>query len=162
MTLSFLKHERTPNLHFQCLSLYQSKYVRHCDPQLFLPLFQPTDSSYQYLVSLQAHRSTTGVGASSSSKRKKGKLALLDLNGDSDDEGDGGDSSIPEKEMRASSQLEAVLTKCQKCGTSVYCKIAADGSHVNLTFQQRRAWAITLVCPVLPIVLDSSYVMHGF
>ncbi|KAJ2932094.1 hypothetical protein H1R20_g4987, partial [Candolleomyces eurysporus] len=99
----------------------------------------------KYLASLRVYRGAASKTASAgSSKAKKGKVPLMDLDGGDEDDGGSGDPSIHEKESKALEQLDAVLNGCQKCGPGVSCKIAVDGSHVMLTFQQRQAWSIAL------------------
>ena len=68
---------------------------------------------------------------------------MLDLDND-DDDGDEAEG-IAEGEMKSMEQLDRTLTVCQKCGPSKYCKINKTGVHVNLTFGQRRGWAVALV-----------------
>lgn len=94
-------------------------------------------------------KSGKGQGGGHSSKSKK--MVLMDLNNDSDD--DNHDNSTMEREKQALEQLEQAMTKCQLCGPAKFCKISKAGEHVNLTWNQRRAWSITLVCS-LYIVLS--------
>jgi hypothetical protein len=83
-----------------------------------------------------------GVGRSNSIKNKK--MVLMDLNGDSDD--DNYDDGTMEREKQALEQLERASTRCQLCGPGKFCKISKSGDHVNLTWNQRRAWSIALAC----------------
>jgi len=94
-------------------------------------------------------KSGKGQGGGRSTKSKK--MALMDLNGDSDD--DNHDDGTMEREKQALEQLERAMTKCQLCGPGKFCKISKAGDHVNLTWNQRRAWSIALVCS-LYIVLN--------
>lgn len=84
-------------------------------------------------------KSQTGNGRSIKSK----KMVLMDLNGDSCDENE--DDGSMEREKKALEQLERALSQCQLCGPGKYCKIGKTGEHVNLTTNQRRAWAVALV-----------------
>ena len=91
--------------------------------------------------SLQAHTMTKKKPVKAS---KGKKTALLDHdNSDADDE-DGKDKAMAEKERKALEQLEKALSNFQKCGPSKLCKINKNGQHVNLTFNQRRSWSVTL------------------
>ena len=71
----------------------------------------------------------------------------MDLGDDDDDEDDG--DGMMEKENKAYEQLEKVLMKCQLCGPTKFCKINRVGEHICLSFQQRRGWAVALVCNLL-------------
>jgi hypothetical protein len=100
---------------------------------------------FQYLKSLEAMgpkklgRGQAGGGRSIKNK----KMALMDLNGDLDD--DNHEDGTMEREKQALEQLERALTKCQLCGPGKFCKISKGGDHINLTWNQRRAWSIALV-----------------
>ena len=97
---------------------------------------------YQYLKSLEAMNSKkSGRSQASSCSIKNKKMVLMDLNGNSDD-----DNGTMEKEKQALEQLERALTRCQLCGPGKFCKISKTGDHVNLTWNQCRAWSITLAC----------------
>jgi hypothetical protein len=85
----------------------------------------------------------SGTGHTAGRLIKKKKMVLMDLNGDSDD--DNYDDGTMEREKQALEQLERSLTKCQLCGPGKFCKISKTGDHVNLTWNQRRAWSIALV-----------------
>ena len=101
---------------------------------------------FQYLKSLEAmgpKKSGKGQGGGHSSKSKK--MALMDLNGDESDD-DNHDDGTMEREKQALEQLERAMTKCQLCGPAKFCKISKAGEHVNLTWNQCRAWSIALVC----------------
>lgn len=84
-----------------------------------------------------------GWGGGGTAGRKKGKVPMMDLGDDDDDEDDG--DGMMEKENKAYEQLEKVLTKCQLCGPTKFCKINKAGEHICLSFQQRRGWAVALV-----------------
>ena len=84
-----------------------------------------------------------GWGGGGTTGRKKGKVPMMDLGDDDDDEDDG--DGMMEKENKAYEQLEKVLTKCQLCGPTKFCKINKAGEHICLSFQQCRGWAVTLV-----------------
>jgi hypothetical protein len=88
-----------------------------------------------------------------SGKGKQGKKsALIDLDNDDEDD-DVGDDSILNREQGFLEKLEKVLTRCQLCGPTKFCRISRNGEHVNLTFQQRRGWVVALVflsCCVAP------------
>lgn len=73
----------------------------------------------------------------------KKKLMLMDL--DNEDDDDEGDEGVMEKEKKFHEQLEKSLTRCQLCGPTKFCQISRTGQHVNLSFQQRRGWAVSLV-----------------
>lgn len=79
-------------------------------------------------------------GAGSKGKKKP---ALMNLN---DDEEEDGDEEMVAREAKCMEQLERALSKCQKCGDEKCCKIDKLGNHHQLTFQQRRSWAVALVC----------------
>jgi len=102
-------------------------------------------SLFQYLKSLKAMSSKkSGQGKAGGGRSiKNKKMALMDLNGDSDD--DNHDDGTMEREKQALEQLERALTKCQLCGPGKFCKISKGGDHINLTWNQRRAWSIALV-----------------
>jgi hypothetical protein len=42
-------------------------------------------------------------------------------------------------------ELDAQYRTCIKCGTAHLCKIDWVGNHVHLSFNQRQAWAVSLV-----------------
>ena len=63
---------------------------------------------------------------------KKGKVPMMDLGDDDDDEDDG--DGMMEKENKAYEQLKKVLTKCQLCGPTKFCKINKAGEHICLGF----------------------------
>jgi hypothetical protein len=82
------------------------------------------------------------LAAGGKSKMKK-KFMMMDL--DNEDDDDEGDEGVMEKEKKFHEQLEKVLTRCQLCGPTKFCHISRTGQHVNLSFQQRRGWAVSLV-----------------
>ena len=103
-----------------------------------------TNFGLKYLKSLRARTNEGKTVSSQSGKAKLGKkMALIDL--DDDDDGQEGDESMMDKEAKFAEQLSKVLTGCQLCGNEKYCHISRNGEHVNLTFQQRRGWAVALV-----------------
>ena len=103
-----------------------------------------TNFIFQYLKSLEAMGSKkSGRSQTTGRSIKNKKMVLMDLNGDSDDNYDDG---TMEREKQSLEQLERALTKCQLCGPGKFCKISKTGDHVNLTWNQRRAWSIALVC----------------
>jgi hypothetical protein len=79
------------------------------------------------------------------SGKKKAKMTTLDLeNDDTDGEGEG-DEGVEDGEKAAMAELDAQYRTCIKCGTAHLCKIDRAGNHVHLSFNQRRAWAVSLV-----------------
>lgn len=105
----------------------------------------PLILAYKYMKSLRARSNEGKVAASRGGKAKLGKkMALIDLD-DDDDDGQEGDESMMDKEAKFAEQLNKVLIGCQLCGNEKYCHISRTGEHVNLTFQQRRGWAVALV-----------------
>ena len=82
--------------------------------------------------------------AKGKAKAKK-KFTLLDLDGNDDDEDDNDDGGSMEQEKKFHEQLERSLTRCQLCGPTKFCQISRSGQHINLSFQQRRGWAVALV-----------------
>lgn len=97
--------------------------------------------NFQYLRSLQARKGPIGGG----SKKKGAKAPLIDLDADDEDDGDDGDTSFQEREAVALKQLENALGDCATCGKDKFCKTAANGTHISLSFHARRAWASALV-----------------
>jgi len=93
----------------------------------------------------------------SSTGKKKEKITLMDLENDRSDDDDDGDNPLPEKERQMYEALEKELTRCQRCGPTHFCKVSRDGTHVNLTFNQRRSWAVALVCPLTHFLSVSYY-----
>jgi len=86
----------------------------------------------------------SGRSQAGSRSIKNKKMVLMDLNGDSDN--DNYDDGTMEMEKQALNQLEQALTNCQLCGPGNFCKISKTGDHVNLTWNQRRAWSVVLAC----------------
>ncbi|KAJ3504064.1 hypothetical protein NLJ89_g8134 [Agrocybe chaxingu] len=111
--------------------------------------------SEQYLLSLRS-RAKEGKASqhSTASKKKKAKVTLMDLDNEDDDDNEGGDELI-EKEKEYLEQLGKILSKCQRCGPNAFCRISRNGDHVNLTFQQRRGWAIALAHGTHGVTLNS-------
>lgn len=113
-----------------------------------------------YMASLRNHlkngkatqRSEGGWGGGGTG-RKKGKVLMMDLGDNDDDEDDG--NGMMEKENKAYGQLEKVLTKCQLCGPTKFCKINKVGEHVCLSFQQRRGWAVALASGAHGVTLQN-------
>ncbi|KAJ7240071.1 hypothetical protein C8J57DRAFT_1372045, partial [Mycena rebaudengoi] len=86
------------------------------------------------------------------SKGKKGKMTTMDLdNDDPDGDDDDDDEAVADGERQAMSELDSEYKKCVKCGPAVLCKIDRSGSHVHLTFQQCRAWAVSLACKTIKV-----------
>ena len=109
------------------------------------------------MKSLRAHlkegKTATSVRGGKGKLGKK--LALIDLDNDDDDD-DVGDDSILDKERSFLEKLERVLTRCQLCGPTKFCRISRNGDHVNLTFQQRRGWVVALVFEFLPCCMSPT------
>lgn len=81
------------------------------------------------------------------------------MNLDDDEEDEEAAEEMKEQEDLSLMQLEKALSQCAKCGDEKRCKIDKTGKHVHLTFQQLRAWALSLVShPVLFLffVADAS------
>lgn len=100
----------------------------------------------QYLASLRAKLKIKNVGPQVKGTRKTAKIPILDLEhaepGDDDfDEGLG----VMEKERKCLEQLQTKLSRCQRCGPDVACKIDLSGEHVKLNNNQLRAWANSMV-----------------
>ncbi|PPQ84487.1 hypothetical protein CVT24_012185 [Panaeolus cyanescens] len=101
--------------------------------------------SEQYKKSLLAHQRDGDVSDDEGGKKKRGKTKktkLLDLDGGSGGENE--DDSLAEKQCEAMIKLKGARTSCQQCGDKVWCMLTALGQHVDLTHNQRRAWAIAL------------------
>ena len=105
----------------------------------------------KYLKSLRAMTTKKrGKEASASRKQPKKKSeALMDLNGDSDDDGGDGDMTFMEREKEQLERLKNARSGCFKCGSEKVCLIAKSGSHVQLTLNQQRAWANALVSSII-------------
>ena len=103
--------------------------------------------------SLRARKKNGKITASAKSssarmsKSRKAQPQLLNLDGDEDDLGtdEDEDGELPERERKHLAALENKLTSCVQCGSNQFCKIDKSGNHVNLTMNQRRAWANALV-----------------
>ena len=68
---------------------------------------------------------------------------MMNLDDDEDEEAVA--EELKEQEEVCLLQLEKALSQCAKCGDEKRCKIDKMGNHVHLTFQQLRAWALSLV-----------------
>jgi hypothetical protein len=81
------------------------------------------------------------------SKSRKDQPQLINLDEDEDDLGtdEDEDGKLPECECKYLAALENKLTSCAQCGPNSFCKIDKSGTHINLTMNQRRAWANALV-----------------
>jgi hypothetical protein len=100
------------------------------------------------LASLRAHK--TQKTSSKSTGKGKGKILLMNLDDEDDDEEAA--EEMQEHEGQCLTQLENSLSQCARCGKEKKCKIDKDGNHANLTFQQLRAWALSLVImPSIPL-----------
>ncbi|KAF8160542.1 hypothetical protein K438DRAFT_1985644 [Mycena galopus ATCC 62051] len=95
-----------------------------------------------YMLSLRA---TTKKKPAVSTK-KKGKMAIMDLNNADSAGEDDEDEGIADGEKKAMVELDAEYRKCMRCGSAYVCKIDRSGQHVHLSFNQRRAWAVSLAC----------------
>lgn len=95
-------------------------------------------TSRQYLLSLRAH-----TKKAPSNKRKS---ALMNLDNDEDD--DETNEAMEARERIEMEKLDKALSQCQLCGSGKACKIDNSGSHVHLTFQQRRSWSVALVSDI--------------
>ncbi|KAJ6448753.1 hypothetical protein C8R45DRAFT_1132733 [Mycena sanguinolenta] len=49
-------------------------------------------------------------------------------------------------EKKAMAEHDAEYRKCMRCGPTFVCKIDRSGVHIHLSFNQRRAWAVSLAC----------------
>jgi hypothetical protein len=116
--------------------------------------------------------------AKSNSAKKKGRPSartVLDLdhafgNKLDNDAGDG--AAATEDKNKALDRLEKKYKgKCKSCSKTspdIWCKINRDSKHAHLTFHQRQAWAVALVCPsgppasfFLSINFDQMQQNHG-
>ena len=68
---------------------------------------------------------------------------LMDL--DNKDDDDKVHEGVMEKEKKFHEQLEKSLTQCQLFGPTKFCQISRTGQYVNLSFQQHRGWAVSLI-----------------
>ncbi|KAJ7761290.1 hypothetical protein B0H14DRAFT_2634078 [Mycena olivaceomarginata] len=57
---------------------------------------------------------------------------------------------------KALADLEAEYRTCVRCGPTVVCKIDWSGNHVQLSFPQRRAWAVSLACGTKGVTKTTS------
>ncbi|KAF8143233.1 hypothetical protein K438DRAFT_1945901 [Mycena galopus ATCC 62051] len=78
--------------------------------------------------------------------KKKGKMTIMDLNNDDSVGEDDDDEGVADGEKKAMAELDAEYRKCMRCGPTYVCKIDRSGVHVHLSFNQRRAWAVSLAC----------------
>ncbi|KAJ7475364.1 hypothetical protein B0H11DRAFT_2282013 [Mycena galericulata] len=93
-----------------------------------------------YMFSLRAKNKKNAA------PKKKGKMTTIDLDNDDDEGEDDDDEVVAAGEKQALTELEAEYKKCVRRGPSHLCKIDRSGTHVHLTFPQRRAWAVSLAC----------------
>ncbi|KAJ7933350.1 hypothetical protein B0H13DRAFT_2507005 [Mycena leptocephala] len=96
-----------------------------------------------YMLSLRA---TIKKKKSAATTKKKGKMAIMDLNNDDSAEEDDDDEGVADGEKKAMAELDAEYRKCMRCGPTYVCKIDRSGAHIHLSFNQRRAWAVSLAC----------------
>ncbi|KAJ7429745.1 hypothetical protein B0H11DRAFT_2211911 [Mycena galericulata] len=99
-----------------------------------------SDTETIYMFSLRAKNKKNAT------PKKKGKMTTIDLDNDDDEGEDDDDEGVAAGEKQALTELEAEYKKCAWCGPSHLCKIDRSGTHVHLTFPQRRAWAVSLAC----------------
>lgn len=82
-------------------------------------------------------------------QKKSSVPTLLDLDGDEFglgvDSDEDPDNDLVSHEIEQPGLLDRLLSTCQRCGPTAYCKIDKAGTHVALTMPQRRAWANALV-----------------
>ena len=94
--------------------------------------------------SLRAHikdgKDPRGLGkgkATGKGSKKAKNQPILDLDHYEDqDDLDEGDEGLMEKEKKFFDMLEMVLKKCQCCRPEKCCKIAKNGEHIEVTYQQ--------------------------
>ncbi|KAJ6474919.1 hypothetical protein C8R45DRAFT_935453 [Mycena sanguinolenta] len=96
-----------------------------------------------YMLSLRAMIKKKKPAATT---KKKGKMTIVDLNNDDSAGEDGDDEDIADGERKAMAELDAEYRKCMRCGPTFVCKIDRSGVHIHLSFNQRRAWAVSLAC----------------
>jgi len=109
-------------------------------------------------VSLKACRKLKSSTSKAKSKRKT-KTALMNLDAD-DYQDEKADEEMHEKETECLAQLKRALSQCTRCDDGVKCKIDRTGHHVPLTFQQLRAWALSLVS--FAEICVSRYSIHTY
>ncbi|KAJ7330469.1 hypothetical protein DFH08DRAFT_940360 [Mycena albidolilacea] len=78
--------------------------------------------------------------------KKKGKMTIMDLNNDDSAGEDDNDEGVADAEKKAMAELNAEYCKCMRCGPTYVCKIDRSGTHIHLSFNQHRAWAVSLAC----------------
>jgi hypothetical protein len=86
--------------------------------------------------------------ASRGSKKKPLNLDSLDDEGGLDEE-----EEQAEKHLNEYAKLEELLTKCQKCGPDIWCKVNKHGAHIALNTLQLSGWATALVRPLFLLLL---------
>jgi hypothetical protein len=94
----------------------------------------------QYLASLRACKPTSDLKGKA---KGKGKIPLMNL--DLDEEEVDASVVLEEEESECLKRLEKSLGQCAKCGVEKRCKIDKLSTHVHLSFQQLRSWALSLV-----------------
>ncbi|KAJ7351606.1 hypothetical protein DFH08DRAFT_993266 [Mycena albidolilacea] len=101
---------------------------------------------------------TEQSGVPAKSKGSKNRIRILDLEHTQSGEDDFDDGlGIMEKERNWIQQLQAKYTKCQLCGPTKSCKIDISSNHHNLSNNQLRAWAHSLVCFVFLLPPGRGY-----
>ncbi|KAJ6540646.1 hypothetical protein B0H19DRAFT_1381659 [Mycena capillaripes] len=95
-----------------------------------------------YMASLRA----TMKKQPAASTKKKGKMTIMDLNNTDSAGEDDDDEAVADGEKRAMAELDAEYRKCMRCCPTYVCKIDRSGEHVHLSFNQRRAWAVSMAC----------------
>ncbi|KAJ7847578.1 hypothetical protein B0H14DRAFT_3453663 [Mycena olivaceomarginata] len=78
--------------------------------------------------------------------KKKGKMTIMDLNNDDSAGEDDDDEGVADAEKKAMAELDAEYRKCMRYGPTYVCKIDRSGTHIHLSFNQRRTWAVSLAC----------------
>jgi hypothetical protein len=76
--------------------------------------------------------------------KKKGKTTIMDLN--NNESADENDTGMEDGEKKAMAELDTKYRKCMCCGPEYVCEIDRGDEHVHLSFNQRCAWAVSLVC----------------
>ena len=89
-------------------------------------------------------------------QKKSSVPTLLDLDGDEFglgvDSDEDLDNDLVSHEIEQLGLLDCLLSTCQRCGPTTYCKIDKAGTHVALTMPQRWAWANALVALYFVII----------
>ena len=82
-------------------------------------------------------------------QKKSSVPTLLNLDGDEFglrvDSDEDPDNDLVSHEIEQLSLLDHLLSTCQQCGPTAYCKINKAGTHVALTMPQQQAWANALI-----------------